>query len=185
MTGGKIWTGYIHFRETNVPVKLHPVVKENRIQFHFLHRRDQVRLLQQMICAHEKVPVPTEEQAKGFELEEGKYLLVDPAELEAAELVLGVYEGGELVYIGHSGGGFGTQTLRDLYERLQPLIQKQCPFKIEPPSNTPVTWVKPKLVCEVTFAGWTKEGLMRQPVFSRLREDKATREVVREKPEEI
>jgi bifunctional non-homologous end joining protein LigD len=100
-------------------------------------------------------------------------------------LVLGVYEGGELVYIGHSGGGFGTQTLRDLYEILQPLIQKQCPFKIEPPSNTPVTWVKPKLVCEVTFAGWTKEGLMRQPVFSRLREDKATREVVREKSEEI
>jgi bifunctional non-homologous end joining protein LigD len=100
-------------------------------------------------------------------------------------LVLGVYEGGELVYIGHSGGGFGTQTLRDLYERLQPLIQKQCPFKIEPPSNTPVTWVKPKLVCEVTVAGWTKEGLMRQPVFSRLREDKATWEVVREKAEEI
>jgi DNA end-binding protein Ku len=86
VAGGTIWTGYIHFRETNVPVKLHPAVKENRIQFHLLHRRDKVRLLQQMICAtHEKVPVPTEEQAKGFELEEGKYLLVDPAELEAAE----------------------------------------------------------------------------------------------------
>ncbi|RPI33571.1 MAG: hypothetical protein EHM54_10615, partial [Nitrospiraceae bacterium] len=40
--------------------------------------------------------------------------------------------------------------------------------------------IKPELVCEVTFHGWTDEGLMRQPVFLRLREDKAAREVVRE-----
>ena len=100
-------------------------------------------------------------------------------------LVLGVFEGDELIYIGHSGGGFGAETLKEIYERLQPLIQPECPFKIEPPTNTPVTWVKPELVCEVTFAGWTEEGLMRQPVFSRLREDKAAREVRREKPEEI
>ncbi len=95
-------------------------------------------------------------------------------------LVLGAYEGGELVYIGHSGGGFGGETLKELYERLQPLVQKECPFKLEPPSNTPVTWVKPELVCEVAFSGWTDEGLMRHPVFSRLREDKAAREVGRE-----
>ena len=100
-------------------------------------------------------------------------------------LVLGAYEGGQLVYIGHSGGGFAAETLKEIYERLQPLIQPECPFKKEPPSHTPVTWVKPQLVCEVTFAGWTGEGLMRQPVFSRLRQDKAAREVVREKPEEI
>ncbi len=100
-------------------------------------------------------------------------------------LVLGAYEGGELIYIGHSGGGFSTETLKEIYEKLQPLIQKKCPFKTEPPSNTPVSWVKPKLVCEVSFADWTAEGLMRQPVFSRLREDKAAREVVRETSEEI
>ena len=100
-------------------------------------------------------------------------------------LVLGVYEGGELIYIGHSGGGFGAADLKEIHERLQPLIQKECPFKMEPKTNTPVTWVKPELVCEVAFAGWTEEGLMRHPVFSRLREDKAAREVVREKPEEI
>ena len=46
----------------------------------------------------------------------------------------------------------------------------------------PVTWVNPKLVCEVIFHGWTDEGIMRQPVFLRLREHKAAREVVREKP---
>ena len=100
-------------------------------------------------------------------------------------LVLGAYAGDKLVYIGHSGGGFAAGTLKEIYERLQPLIQPECPFKTEPPSNTPVTWVKPQLVCEVTFAGWTAEGLMRHPVFSRLREDKAAREVGREKPEEI
>ena len=100
-------------------------------------------------------------------------------------LVLGAYAGGELVYIGHSGGGFGAANLKKIQARLQSLIQPECPFKIEPPANTPVSWVKPELVCEVTFAGWTEEGLMRQPVFSRLREDKAAREVGREKPEEI
>ena len=100
-------------------------------------------------------------------------------------LVLGAFSGDELVYLGHSGGGFGEESLKDIYERLQPLIQKDCPFATNPTPNTPVTWVKPQLVCEVTFAGWTEEGLMRQPVFSRLREDKDAREVVRETPEEV
>jgi bifunctional non-homologous end joining protein LigD len=100
-------------------------------------------------------------------------------------LVLGVYEGGELIYIGHSGGGFGDANLKETYERLQPLIQKACPFQINPTPDTPVTWVKPQLVCEVAFAGWTEDGIMRQPVFSRLRDDKAAREVKREKPEEM
>jgi DNA end-binding protein Ku len=85
MAGGTIWTGNIHFGDMQVPVKLHAAVKENRIQFHLLHQRDQVRLQQQMICDYEEVPVPPEEQAKGFELEERKYLLVDPAKLEAIE----------------------------------------------------------------------------------------------------
>ena len=43
-----------------------------------------------------------------------------------------------------------------------------------------VTWVKPELVCEVVFHGWTDEGVMRQPSFLRLREDKTACEVVRE-----
>ena len=100
-------------------------------------------------------------------------------------LVLGVFAGDELIYIGHSGGGFGAENLKNIYERLQPLIQQECPFKIEPVTDAPVTWVKPELVCEVAFAGWTEDGLMRHPVFSRLREDKAAREVGREEPREI
>ena len=85
MAGRAIWKGFIHFGDTSVPVKLHTAVKENRLQFHLLHKRDRVRLQQQMICAHEKVPVPSAEQVRGFEVEEGKYVLVDPAELEEIE----------------------------------------------------------------------------------------------------
>ena len=85
MAGRTIWKGHIHFRGIDVPVKLHAGVREERIQFHLLHRRDHVRLQQQMVCAHEKVPVPAEEQARGFELEEGKYILVDPDELEKTD----------------------------------------------------------------------------------------------------
>jgi DNA end-binding protein Ku len=82
MAGATIWKGYIHFGDTDVPVKLHTAVKEERIQFHLLHRRDQVRLRQQMVCAYEKQPVPAPEQSKGFEVEDGKYVIVDPAELD-------------------------------------------------------------------------------------------------------
>ncbi len=82
MAGATIWKGYIHFGDTNVPVKLHTAVREERVQFHLLHRRDRVRLRQQMVCAYEKQPVPSEEQCKGFEVEDGKYVIVDPAELE-------------------------------------------------------------------------------------------------------
>ena len=82
MAGGTIWKGYIHFGDTDVPVKLHAAIKEERIQFHLLHRRDRVKLHQQMICAYEKKPVPVEAQTKGFEVEDGKYIIVDPAEFD-------------------------------------------------------------------------------------------------------
>jgi DNA end-binding protein Ku len=85
MVGRAIWKGNIHFGAVDVPVKLHTAIKEERIQFHLLHRRDHVKLKQQMVCAAEKVPIPAEEQVRGFELEEGKYILVDPEELEQTE----------------------------------------------------------------------------------------------------
>src|SRR3990170_2370675 len=82
MAGATIWKGYIHFGGTDVPVKLHSAVREERIQFNLLHSRDRVKLRQQMVCAYEKQPVPAEEQTKGFEVEEGKYIIIDPEELE-------------------------------------------------------------------------------------------------------
>ncbi len=98
-------------------------------------------------------------------------------------LVLGVYEKNELIYIGHCGGGFTGKKLREVYSKLEPLIRKTCPFKSVPETNTPVTWLRPELVCEVVFHGWTDEGVMRQPVFLRLRDDKSAREAVRETTE--
>jgi bifunctional non-homologous end joining protein LigD len=95
---------------------------------------------------------------------------------------LGVFEGDELIYIGHVGGGFTASHLRDIREKLDPLIQEECPFTSKPETNTPVTWVKPELVCEVALSEWTGDGVMRQPVFLRLREDKTAREVMREIP---
>ncbi len=84
MTGATIWKGSIHFGEMDVPVKLHTAVSEERIQFHLLHRGDNARLRQQMVCALEGRPVAAEEQKKGFEVEKGKFFLVDPEELEQA-----------------------------------------------------------------------------------------------------
>ncbi|TAL18406.1 hypothetical protein EPN96_01155 [bacterium] len=95
-------------------------------------------------------------------------------------LILGVYEGGELVSIGHSGGGFGEEDLKRIYERLEPLIQQDCPFKAAPETNAPATWVRPELVCEVAFTEWTEEGLLRHPVFLRMRDDKPASEAIRE-----
>jgi len=95
-------------------------------------------------------------------------------------LVLGVFKGAELHYIGHSGGGFGANDLKELRAKLDPLIQRECPFRVEPETNTPATWVRPELVCEIALTGWTDDGIVRHPVFLRLREDKAARDVVRE-----
>ncbi len=98
-------------------------------------------------------------------------------------LVLGVFEGDELMYIGHLGGGFAANDLKEIREKMEPLIQEECSFRVKPETNARVTWVKPELVCEVALSGWTEDAVMRQPVFLRLREDKAAREVAREKAE--
>ncbi len=97
-------------------------------------------------------------------------------------LVLGVYEKDDLIYIGHTGGGFSVKALAEIRGRLEPLIRRTCPFKIKPKTNRAVTWVEPELVCEVDFHGWTTDGVMRQPTFLRVRDDKSARDVMREKP---
>ncbi|MEN6617499.1 MAG: Ku protein [Syntrophorhabdus sp.] len=83
MTARALWKGYIHFGEFDIPVKLHTAVREHRIQFNLLHNSDHIRLRQQMVCAYEHIPVPGEEQVRGFELEEGKYVLLDEKDLES------------------------------------------------------------------------------------------------------
>lgn len=97
-------------------------------------------------------------------------------------LVLGVKEKGNLRYIGHVGTGFNHNSLQAIYHRLLPLSQKHSPFKITPKTNDKTTWVKPILLCEVSFREWTEEGYMRQPVFMGIREDKKPKEVIHEIP---
>lgn len=96
-------------------------------------------------------------------------------------LLLGVYDQKELVYVGHTGSGFNRQTLKDIHEKIQPLTQKESPFPHPPKLRTPVTWVKPEVVCEIKFAEWTKTGQMRQAIFVDIREDKQPQEVIRER----
>jgi len=100
-------------------------------------------------------------------------------------LLLGVYEGKDLVYIGHTGGGFNYKSLEDVYQKLKPLIIEECPFVKCPKGNMPTTWVKPKLVCEIKFSEWTKEKIARHPIFLGLREDKNPKEIHFEKSSTI
>src|SRR2546429_2674609 len=98
-------------------------------------------------------------------------------------LLVGVYEKGKLVYTGHVGGGVDEKKLTEIHKPMKPLIVKQSPFSGTPPrGNEKPTWVKPVLVAEVKFAEWTRDGVMRQPVFLGLRDDVDPREVRRELP---
>lgn len=96
-------------------------------------------------------------------------------------LLLGLYDGDNLVYVGHTGSGFNTKSLEQIYKKLQPLVTDKCPFEKCPKGNMPVTWVKPKLVCEIKFAEWTKDRIARQPIFMGLRVDKKAKDVTFEK----
>ncbi len=101
-------------------------------------------------------------------------------------LVLGVYEGDDLKFIGQCGGGLNSKKLKDLRKKFDPLIIESSPFVDKNIDlNTPATWLKPKLVCEVKFSEWTQGGSMRQPIFKGLRDDKEPKEVKREKTTEV
>ncbi len=100
---------------------------------------------------------------------------------EFGALLVGYYEGGDLHYAGHVGTGFDAKLLRSLSAKLKPLERKTSPFVETPKTNTPAHWVKPQLVAEIAFAEWTREGILRQPVFIGLRIDKEAKTVVRER----
>ncbi|MFL5789588.1 MAG: DNA ligase D [Flavisolibacter sp.] len=96
-------------------------------------------------------------------------------------LLLGVYDNGELHYVGHTGSGFNTKSLEQIYKKMQPLITDKCPFEKKPKTNMPATWIKPKLVCEIKFTEWTKDWMARHPIFMGLRSDKDAKSVILEK----
>jgi bifunctional non-homologous end joining protein LigD len=86
---------------------------------------------------------------------------------------------GTLRYAGRVGTGFSAARLADLRKRLDQLVVKDSPAVL--PKDAPrkgVHWVRPALVAEVEFAGWTADDILRHASFQGLREDKSPSEVV-------
>ncbi|MCL1633458.1 DNA ligase D [Luteimonas sp. SX5] len=95
-------------------------------------------------------------------------------------LLLATRERANLKYVGRVGTGFDDETLRSLTKTLRRLERKKPVVDLPPHiplSLRTVTWVEPKLIAEIEFRGWAKEGLLRQGSFIRLREDKAMKDI--------
>jgi bifunctional non-homologous end joining protein LigD len=92
-------------------------------------------------------------------------------------LLLGMYEGERLRYVGRVGTGFSGEILRDLAAKMRPLATGQSPFAEPPKHVKQVTWVRPRLVAQIAYAEWTSDGRLRQPSYLGLRTDKDPRDV--------
>lgn len=108
-------------------------------------------------------------------------------------IAVGYYDRGKLLYAGKVGTGFDGNLLARLHEQFLARRVDECPFANLPMTNPSrfgnamtrsamreVTWIRPELVAQVKFAEWTREGILRQPVFLGLRTDKPARDVRRE-----
>jgi len=99
-------------------------------------------------------------------------------------LLVGYHENGRLRYAGRVGTGYSFDLLRSLHAQMRELERDTPPF-VRGPSGLPrdgVHWIEPKLVGEIGFAEWTRDGRLRHPRFLGLRRDKDPKEVVRERP---
>jgi bifunctional non-homologous end joining protein LigD len=100
-------------------------------------------------------------------------------------LALAVRQGKSWRFVGYTGTGFNSAGLKSIHARLKRLVRDRKPVADKVPAAHAVTWVKPRLVGEVKFTEWTKDGKMRHPAFIGLRTDKPASQVVRERARKV
>ena len=91
-------------------------------------------------------------------------------------LLLGAYDGADVIYVGKVGTGFSQETLGRLYKKFQPLIRAEPPV-VTPPRERNVTYLAPRLVAQISYEELTADRKLRQPAFLGLRDDKRARGV--------
>ncbi|MGA7368232.1 MAG: DNA ligase D [Nitrososphaeraceae archaeon] len=91
----------------------------------------------------------------------------------------------ELVFIGHSGSGFDHSQIIEIFNQLNEIETNEIPVSYIPYVNRDPVWVRPSLVVEVKFDGWTKDTIMRAPIFLRIRDDKKPQECTVEKTKKV
>ncbi len=101
-----------------------------------------------------------------------------------SSLLVGVKSGKVLRYVGRVGGGFNAEERAAWRKRVDELEQKTSPFDRLPDKRSGEIWhwMKPKLVIQVAFQDWTQDGILRQPRYLGLRQDRDPQTVVREEP---
>ncbi len=112
----------------------------------------------------------------------GGYSEPQGARVRFGALHVGLYEGPRLVYVTKVGAGFDDESLESMWRALEPLARATSPFEERSPTGRGHHWVEPRLVCDVRFTEWTRDGGLRHPIFLGLRVDKRPEECLREAP---